>query len=103
LQEKPAWEGEITIETQRLVDIGSDILDEQDYFFGYISDISVDQDNCVYVLDNRNGKASKFDSNGKFIRQYGRGKGQGPGEFQFAADICTNLEGSVYISDRDRR
>jgi hypothetical protein len=102
-QEKPIWENKRDIIFKKLITLGTDDIDKSDYFFGHITDISLDNNNNIYVLDYRNYKASKFTNKGEFIRSYGNGKGQGPGEFQFPVDICSDSHGNVYISDMKLR
>jgi len=103
LQEEPIWKNKKEIVVEKVLSIGSDNLDEPNYFLGFITDITVDNDDNLYILDYRNGKANKYAPDGKFIISYGNGIGQGPGEFQHAADICVDSQGHVYISDSDQR
>src|SRR4030067_2120171 len=102
LQETPAWENKVIVDIKELLVIGTSNLEEPDSFFSYIMDIFIDHENNIYILDQRNGKAAKFNKDGKFDCRYGNGRGQGPGEFQFASDITADSEGVVYISDRDQ-
>lgn len=103
LQEKQIWENKREVIVQKLLTIGSDDLEEPNYLFSNITDIATDKDNNVYVLDHINCKAAKFTSSGKFLRNYGYGKGQGPGQFQFPTNLCIDSHGNVFISDANQR
>jgi DNA-binding beta-propeller fold protein YncE len=48
----------------------------------------------VYVVDNRNHRVQKFDSNGKFIMTWGS---KGSGEGQFLKPECIAVDSSDYI------
>lgn len=103
LQKEPLWKNKKEIIIQKLLTIGSNDLDNPNYLFGHVRDIAIDKDDNVYVLDNINYKASKFTPDGKFIRNYSHGKGQGPGEFQSVANICVDNSNNIYISDDKQR
>jgi hypothetical protein len=103
LQTKALWENSKKVEIQSIIKIGADDLDKADYLFGFISDIYIDQDDNVYILDLRNGRARQYAPDGKYIKSYGKGIGQGPGEFIQAAQIGVDFLGNVYIGDKSTR
>ncbi len=103
IHKEPLWENKKEIIIQELTSIGSDDFDKPDTIFGYINDLAVDSSDNIYVLDARNFRATKFTTEGKFIRTFGNGNGQGPGEFARPLDICVDLNDNVYIADYEQR
>ncbi len=83
--------------------LGADDITKPDYMFGYISDIAIDDQDNIYVLDHINMRAVSYSSTGEIISRFGNGKGQGPGEFQDMHNICVDATGSVYITDSTQR
>ncbi len=60
--------------------IGDVETEDEHLAFNYPSDVAVDKDGNIYVLDSANTRIQKFGPDGKFLATIGR-KGQGPGEF----------------------
>ena len=96
-QNKPLWDGK-RVQINRVLKIGVDDL-ESDAIFGYISDVFVSDNGSIYILDYRNSKAFQYSADGKHLRTYGNGSGQGPGEFVKAMHIYVDGEQNVYIAD----
>lgn len=75
-------------------------------FPGDRNDVNSDIDSKLnlYVVDNKRSKILKFDSRGKFVKDWGR-KGQGPGEFPWnPADIfVSEKDTTVYVYDGSGR
>jgi hypothetical protein len=103
LEEEPRWGNTKEAVVDKLQIIGVDDLDKPHYFFGYITDISLDKNDNIYVLDYLNNSANRYNPKGEYITSYGSGRGQGPGEFQQASDICVDSQGQVYIADNEQR
>ncbi|MEW6456971.1 MAG: hypothetical protein AB1410_09710 [Acidobacteriota bacterium] len=103
LNEKPIWENKVDVIIHKILTIGTDDFGNPEYLFGFISDIAIDKENNVFILDHVNFKVSKYNSNGVFIKNYGYGKGQGPGEFGSPANLCVDNRGNVYVSDSSYR
>ena len=75
------------------------ILDgDENYIFGQISALAVDNKGNVYVTEREVGEIRKFDSNGQFVIKFGR-KGQGPGEFEFIMYMNTKANGDLLVYD----
>jgi hypothetical protein len=95
----PAWKGKIeTVDGIRVIrnpvaplfgdvkfDLEQDLQigmeDDDNYVFGVISSIQVDDDGNIYVCDIKLTRVQKYDKNGRFLAMIGK-KGQGPGEYE---------------------
>lgn len=67
-------------------------------FYGTPSDIEVDGQGNLYVLDKGNFRVQKFNKNGKFVRAFGR-YGKGEGEFDNPEKIVADKEGNLFVAD----
>jgi len=88
--------GEITLELEEDLVIGNE--EDENYMFWRVTQILVDNEMNIYVLDHRNCHVKKFNKDGKYIRTIGR-KGQGPGEFQQPLYSYVNSKGTLYVRD----
>jgi DNA-binding beta-propeller fold protein YncE len=61
-------------------------------------DVAVDQQGNISVSTQANKAIKKFDSNGKFVTQWGE-KGTGEGQFDLAAGLAVDAKGNVYVTD----
>lgn len=66
--------------------------------FGPLS-TSVDDRGNLYVLDFGDLTLKQFSPQGRFLRSFGRGKGQGPGELMSVSDFRVLPNGEVWIAD----
>ena len=92
------WGSQATVSLEYINNIGDLESDDENVLFYMPSDIAVDNEGNVYVLDSGNHRVQKFDPEGNFLASYGR-QGQGPGEFQYPQSIDTDAEGNIYVSD----
>ena len=53
----------------------------------------------VYVVDFGDRAVKQFTIQGDFVRSYGKGEGEGPGEFQAITDADVDREGHVWALD----
>jgi DNA-binding beta-propeller fold protein YncE len=60
--------------------------------------VAVDPSGNIWVADNGNGRIVEFNSERKYVRQFGEG-GAGPGQFQGIGAIATNSSGDIFVSD----
>jgi NHL repeat len=67
-------------------------------FYGTPSDIDVDKEGNLYVLDEGNFRVQKFNRNGKFVLAFGR-YGKGEGEFDNPERIVVDQAGDIYVAD----
>ena len=88
------WKGDAALVPE--VAIGE--MDGPDeYLFGSVGAITVDDDRNVYVLDDQARNVRVFDSAGTHVRTLGR-EGEGPGEFKVPIGIAIS-EGRVLVRD----
>lgn len=62
--------------------------------------VKTDKYENIYILDQSACKVKKFDSNGKFIKEFGR-KGKGPGEFTKPIRLDVTPQSNVLVADAD--
>jgi len=62
------------------------------------TDLKVDKDGNIYILDMAGKFVKKFDAKGKQLEKYGR-KGRGPGEFQSPFRIDVSETGKLIVLD----
>jgi DNA-binding beta-propeller fold protein YncE len=69
--------------------------------FNQPTDVAVAPGGDIYVTDGYgNSRVMKFSRDGKFLTQWGS-KGSGPGEFDLPHAVVLDLEGRVYVADRE--
>jgi hypothetical protein len=77
--------------------IGGDI-DDTDNFLFHPSDLALDAEGNLYVLDYKGFCIKKFDRDGNYVAAFGR-KGEGPGEMLAAYDMAMDPDGNLVIYD----
>jgi hypothetical protein len=68
----------------------------EDEFFGVISDIAVDEQGNLYVLDAQLHEVKVYDSEGNFLDVLGR-EGEGPGEFRGGSNLFWLPNGDLAV------
>ena len=66
-----------------------------------IGDVTLDSEGNIYVADNANQRIQKFDSNGKFLMEWG-GQGVKDGQFLSPIGITVDGQGNIYVIDDSR-
>jgi len=89
-----AWGGDATLVPETSI---GELEGPDEYLFGSISAIAVDDDHNVYVLDGQARHVRAFDSAGTYVNTFGGG-GEGPGEFQVPIGIAVS-NGRVLVRD----
>lgn len=65
------------------------------------TDVAFGPSGDIFVADGEgNSRIVKFDRNGKFLKAWGR-KGKGPSEFNVPHSVVADLQGRVYVADRE--
>ncbi|MCK4829907.1 6-bladed beta-propeller [bacterium] len=87
---------------KRDLSIGIDIGDEN-LMFGNISDIDLDTEENIYVLDWKNSRIQKFDSQGNFLKSVKIGRGEGPSEVSRIVSMAVTEKGKIYVLGDNRK
>lgn len=74
----------------------------EEYLFGEIGAIAVNNDGTVYVLDRQAQHVRVYDARGVYLATLGR-RGQGPGEFSRAEAIALLPDGRLVVRDPDNQ
>ncbi|HSQ79003.1 MAG TPA: NHL repeat-containing protein [Candidatus Bathyarchaeia archaeon] len=78
--------------------IGDVDTEDEHLAFNFPSDVTVDKDGNIYVLDSANSRVQKFGPDGQYLATIGR-KGQGPGEFIMPDTIDFDMDGNLVVAD----
>ncbi|MFZ2055234.1 MAG: NHL repeat-containing protein [Candidatus Aminicenantales bacterium] len=78
--------------------IGEIEAKDENVAFNLPSDVALDKDGNIYILDSGNHRIQKFSPDGQYLATLGR-KGQGPGEFVYPESIDIDDAGYIYVSD----
>jgi len=73
---------------------------KEDLTFSGPTNVAVDKQGMIYVADTMNNRVQILDSDGKFIRSFGR-QGDTAGEFIRPKGIGVDSEGHVYVADSE--
>lgn len=92
------WGKDPRISLELVKTIGSIDTEDENLAFHIPTDIAIDSQGNIYILDSGNHRIQKFNSDGKYMATFGR-KGQGPAEFYFPVSIDIDPKGYMYISD----
>ncbi|MXW17697.1 MAG: 6-bladed beta-propeller [Gemmatimonadetes bacterium] len=88
------WRGDATLVPETSV---GELDGPEEYLFGSIGAIAVDDDHNVYVLDEQARHVRVFDAAGTYLATLGRG-GKGPGEFDVPVGIAIS-DSRVLVRD----
>ena len=89
-----AWGGDASLVPETSI---GELEGPEEYLFGSVRAIAVDDDHNVYVLDGQARHVRVFDSAGVYVNTFG-GRGEGPGEFRVPIGIAVS-GGRVMVRD----
>lgn len=92
------WGTGPTISLELVRKIGDIDTEDEHVAFNYPSDVAVDREGNIYILDSANARIQKFGPNGKYQATIGR-KGQGPGEFMMPDSMTFDKVGNLVVAD----
>ncbi|MCP4549943.1 MAG: 6-bladed beta-propeller [bacterium] len=99
--DKPMHKAE-TINMSELWRLGGE-TDDEDEFFGAITDMAVGENGDIYLLDKVLNQVKIFTADGEYLRTIGR-EGEGPGEFRSSNGMALIADGTVCVmSQRPER
>ena len=88
------WGGDATLVPETAI---GELNGPDEYLFGSIRAIAVDDDHNVYVLDGQARHVRAYDSDGTYLRTLGR-DGEGPGEFKVPIGLAIS-DGRLLVRD----
>ena len=89
------WDAEATLVPE--ISVG-ELDGAEEYLFGSISSIAVNDRWDLYVLDEQAQHIRVFDADGGYVETLG-GRGEGPGEFGYAEAIALLPDGRLVVRD----
>ena len=101
-EEGGKWGKDLPVKIELVRTIGDINTLDENLAFNTPSDIVLDEDGNMYILDAGNCRVQKFDPEGKFLASFGR-EGQGPGEFNSPSSLDIDAEGNLIVADRRAR
>lgn len=72
---------------------------DPNFIFSAISDVDLDKDGNIYILDVMDYRIQKFDDRGTFLLSIHMRRGQGPEEVSFAPIMAVTPEGETAVLD----
>ena len=78
--------------------IGTIEAEDDNFLFYMPTDIALDSQGNIYILDSGNHRVQKFTPGGQYITTIGN-KGQGPAEFVYPLSLDVDSKGYLHVSD----
>ena len=72
---------------------------DDNYIFSTVSDVDLDKEGNIYILDAMDNRIQKFDEQGTFLNSIKFKRGQGPEEISFSPIMAVTPEGEIAILD----
>ncbi len=97
-EKEEKWGKKVPITLEFIRNIGELETEDENVAFHIPSDIAMDDQGNIYILDAGNHRIQKFRTDGKYVITIGR-RGQGPGEFYLPLSLDLDSNGYLYVSD----
>lgn len=75
---------------------------KEEYIFSYITDIGVDEEERIYIIDSKESHIKVFNRMGEYIKTIGK-KGQGPGEMRRPTSLRITSQNEIVVNDSAAR
>ena len=72
-------------------------------WIGTVGDIAINKFSEVFIVDLGTKKIKMYNKDGKFIKDYGKGEGAGPGEFVYPFSLAIDENNTLYVADMSKR
>ncbi len=95
---EPLWGTEGRVSFEFIRKIGDLNTDDERYQLYRPSDVAVDQDGNILILDSGNYRVNRYDKDGRYLNSFGK-EGSGPGEFLGATRLDVCPDGDILIND----
>jgi hypothetical protein len=95
----PVWGDDSKITLEPVAKVGRLEGKDENLSFYKPSDIALDEEGNLYVLDSGNHRIQKLSLDGSYLNSFGK-KGQGPGEFQYMSGLELDSKGNMYVTDQ---
>lgn len=89
------WGSEATLVPEQSI---GELDGAEEYLFGNIAGIDVDDGRRVHVLDSQSQNVRVFDAEGLHLRTVGR-RGEGPGELETAGSVALLPDGRILVQE----
>ncbi|MCP4726714.1 MAG: 6-bladed beta-propeller [bacterium] len=93
------WGDDHKVSIEPVKTIGVFEGNDDNYSFYIPSDIAVDSDGNIYVLDSGNHRIQKYDADGRFLTTLGE-EGQGPAEYKMPLSLDIDENNRLIVSDQ---
>jgi hypothetical protein len=74
----------------------------EEYMFSDITDIAVDEEERIYILDSKKSHINVFNKMGRYTKTIGN-EGQGPGEMRRPTSLRITAKNEIIVNDSDTR
>ena len=92
------WGDQPRVALELVRKIGDIDAQDENVAFHHPSDVDMDKEGNIYILDTGNSRIQKFGPDGKYVATIGR-KGQGPGEFIMPESLDIDAAGNIIVHD----
>lgn len=96
---KGKWADNPRLSLKLIMTIGGLNVTDENQIFNEPDEVALDNEGCLYVMDQGDRRIQKFGPDGHYLATIGR-QGQGPGEFQLLSSFDIDAQGFIYVNAR---